>query len=148
MNEKKKRYLLTGGRIAGLLQLSQSRYVICGGITTLVNYMIYAVFLKIHMPYLFGNAIAWAGAVIAAYSMNRRWVFQSRNGIMKEFISFLAMRFLTLLAETVLLWIFVDYLGTNEVVSKVVVSVVTVAANYVLCRFKIFAADSVANRTI
>lgn len=113
-------------------------YVISGGITTLVNYVIYMVLLAVHVPYLPANGISWAGAVMAAYVMNRKWVFHSGNQVIKEFISFVAMRFLTLAAESALLWLSVEQIGMPPLPAKVAVSVVTVLANYVLCRYKIF----------
>ena len=42
-------------------------YIITGGITTGVNYMLYGLFLFFHVPYIASNSIAWTGAVIAAY---------------------------------------------------------------------------------
>lgn len=113
-------------------------YIISGGITTAVNYLIYTILLAFHMPYLPANGIAWAGAVVAAYIMNRRWVFHSHNRIWKEFAAFASMRFLTLAVESALLWLTVEYLMFHPLLSKVVVSVVTVLANYVLCKYGIF----------
>ncbi len=119
-------------------RLTCTRYVVSGGITTLVNYVIYMALLAVHMPYLPANGIAWAGAALAAYGMNRRWVFHSRNGVAREFLSFVSMRFLTLGAESVLLWLAVERIGISPVPAKIAVSVVTVLANYVLCKYKIF----------
>lgn len=113
-------------------------YIVSGGITTLVNYLIYTILLAVHISYLPANGIAWVGAVIAAYIMNRRWVFHSQNHVWKEFTAFAAMRFLTLVVESVLLWLAVEQLGILPLLSKVAVSVVTVLTNYVLCKYGIF----------
>lgn len=121
-----------------ICRLTCTRYVVCGGITTLVNYVIYTLLLAAHMSYLPANGIAWGGAVLAAYAMNRRWVFHSQNRMLREFLGFAGMRFLTLLAESVLLWLAVELIGISPLPAKVAVSVVTVLANYVLCKYKIF----------
>lgn len=113
-------------------------YVVSGGITTLVNYVIYTALLFMHVAYLPANGISWVGAVLAAYAMNRKWVFHSHNRVVKEFFSFVAMRFLTLVVESALLWLFVEQIRISPLPAKVVVSVVTVLANYVLCKYKIF----------
>ena len=76
--------------------------------------------------------------MLAAYAMNRKWVFHSHNRVVKEFFSFVAMRFLTLVVESALLWLFVEQIRISPLPAKVVVSVVTVLANYVLCKYKIF----------
>ena len=46
-------------------------YLISGGITTGVNYLLYAGLLALHIPYLAANSIAWTGAVLTAYILNR-----------------------------------------------------------------------------
>ena len=88
-------------------------YIITGGITTGVNYMLYGLFLFFHVPYIASNSIAWTGAVIAAYVLNRKWVFRSNRRIPEEFFSFAALRFITLLVENVLLWLAVDQLSLS-----------------------------------
>ena len=43
-------------------------YLISGGITTGVNYILYGTLLFLHVPYLTANSIAWVGAVLTARS--------------------------------------------------------------------------------
>ena len=117
-------------------------YLISGGVTTLVNYLIYAALLMMDLPYLWANGISWCGAVLAAYVMNRRWVFHSGNSVGREMFSFIGLRFLTLLSESALLWLMVEKLRVPAFGAKIVVSIVTVLANYLLCKFKIFGKES------
>ena len=42
-------------------------YLISGGITTAVNYVLYGGLLFLHLSYIAANSIAWAGAVLTAY---------------------------------------------------------------------------------
>ena len=72
-------------------------YLISGGVTTGVNYLLYAGLLALHIPYLAANSAAWAGAVLTAYALNRQWVFHSKKHIASELASFAALRFLTIL---------------------------------------------------
>lgn len=113
-------------------------YCVNGGLTTLVNYAIYFLLLKTQVHFLTANTLAWAGAVLFAYFMNRRWVFHSKSRIFQEFFSFVYMRFLTLLVENLLLWLFIELWRISSLPSKILVSVVTVIANYALCKHKIF----------
>ena len=113
-------------------------YIITGGITTGVNYMLYGLFLFFHVPYIAPNSIASTGAVIAAYVLDRKWVFRSNRRIPEEFFSFAALRFITLLVENVLLWLAVDQLSLSLIGSKLIVSVVTVIGNYALCKYRVF----------
>ena len=120
-------------------------YLICGGVTTGVNYLLYAGLLALHIPYLAANSAAWAGAVLTAYTLNRQWVFHSKKHIASELASFAALRFLTLLVENMLLWLLISRMDTAAFPAKLIVSVVTVVGNYVLCKFGIFRKEAVTH---
>lgn len=113
-------------------------YLLSGALTTAVNYMIYGGLLFLHIPWLAANSAAWAGAVLTAYALNRKWVFGSQNQIKTEFISFAGLRLLTLLAENFLLWFLIHPMDINLIPAKLLVSVVTVTGNYALCKYGIF----------
>ena len=113
-------------------------YLISGGVTTGVNYLLYAGFLFLDLPWLASNSIAWAGAVLTAYLLNRYSVFHSGNRVMAELASFVGARFLTLLTEDALLWLLIDALDVSPFPAKLSVSVVTVVGNYILCKYGIF----------
>ena len=99
-------------------------YGIVGVMTTLVNYIVYC--------------IAWMVAVIFAYFSNRKVVFHSSNDMKKECIEFFGLRFMTLLVENLLLAICIDGVHISNLLSKILVSVITVLANYFLCKSHIF----------
>ena len=113
-------------------------YLISGVITTGVNYCLYALLLSFRLPWPAANSAAWAGAVLTAYILNRRLVFCSRGRILREFSAFAALRSATLLAESLLLWLLIDLLLAPAFISKILVSAVTVAGNYVLCKYGVF----------
>lgn len=116
-------------------------YVFVGGCTTLINFVIYwFVITMMDQGWLFANVISWVGAVIFAFWANKHFVFKSANETGKEAYQFFILRLGTLLVESELLFIFIQLLSANEMLSKVVVSVITVVSNYGLCKFKIFAA--------
>lgn len=114
-------------------------YVLVGIVTTLVNFIIYWLVIKIiHYSWLSANIIAWLGAVSFAFWANKHYVFKSVNETGKEAYQFFTLRLATLVVESCLLFIFIQLLGANEMLSKIVVSVITVVSNYGLCKFKIF----------
>ena len=113
-------------------------YLISGVLTTGVNYLLYAGFLAMQIPYLAANSVAWSGAVLTAYILNRRVVFHSEKHVAGELASFAALRFITLIVESVLLWLLISQLDTAAFPAKLAVSVITVIGNYVLCKFGIF----------
>lgn len=121
------------------LQNSQIfRYIMTGGMTTVINYIIYILLTAVSMDYLVANSIAWLGAVIFAYYANRHMVFRSEGNKKQEFVQFFSLRLATLAVENLLLFMFVGYIGAAELPSKIVVSVITVVLNYFACKYSIF----------
>ena len=113
-------------------------YLVSGGITTAVNYILFAGLLFLQLPYLAANSVAWVGAVLTSYMLNRLWVFHSKRQIAGELASFAALRFMTLMIENIMLWLLIDLLNVSTFPAKFIVSVTTVIGNYVLCKFGIF----------
>ena len=114
------------------------RYIMTGGMTTVINYIIYILLTAVSMDYLVANSIAWLGAVIFAYYANRHMVFRSEGSKKQEFVQFFSLRLATLAVENLLLFMFVGYIGAAELPSKIVVSVITVVLNYFACKYSIF----------
>lgn len=128
------------------------RYLITGGMTTAVNYIIYfGLFIAAGRSVAGGtggaadsafslaaNSLAWLGAVIFAYVANRRFVFQSENSILHEFIQFALLRFASLTVENILLYLLLTLMAMPNAAAKISVSVITVILNYAACKYKIF----------
>ncbi len=113
-------------------------YLINGVATTIVNYTIYLSLLHANVNYLTANCAAWVCAVLFAYISNRLFVFHSDNQIGAELVSFVSLRFLTLLLENALLVTLIQWLSLTPGISKILVSFVTVIGNYFFCKSQIF----------
>lgn len=128
------------------LQESQIvRYIMTGGMTTGVNYIIYIGLMALSVNYLMANTIAWLGAVTFAYFANREVVFHSKGDKKQEFLQFFSLRAATLVIENLLLLLLVDFIGAGSLVSKVLVSVITVVLNYFACKYSIFKQGGVSH---
>lgn len=115
-------------------------YLIVGGLTTVVSIGSYAIFAEcLKLNYIISNILSWIFAVIFAYYTNRIFVFKSENkNKTKEFISFVSSRILTLLLDTGLMILLVELLNVNDMISKILVQVIIVIANYVLSKLIVF----------
>ena len=118
-------------------------YLFFGFVTTVVNYGVYALLVRgFHMDVVPANIIAWIVAMIVAFVTNKLWVFESKardvKTVLKEFAEFAIARLITLGIETLLLWIFVDKLGVNDLIMKIITNVIVVILNYVFSKFIIF----------
>lgn len=115
-------------------------YLYIGGLTTLINLIIYNVFNSIGVYYIISNVIAWVAAVIFAFYTNKLIVFQSEKGNndKKEFIMFIICRIGSLVAETIFLLLLVDICNFSEGRSKIFTQVLVVVLNYFFSKFWIF----------
>lgn len=118
-------------------------YVAFGGLTTLVNWVcFYLLTHVIRMDVVPANILSWIAAVAVAYVTNRKWVFDSRASGAKEILveaaEFTGGRLLTMAIETVLLWITVDLAHWNDLLMKVVISIVVIILNYVISKKIVF----------
>ncbi|MDD4407374.1 MAG: HAD-IB family phosphatase [Bacilli bacterium] len=114
-------------------------YLIVGGLTTLVSIGSYAIFSKgMGINYIIANILSWILAVIFAYFSNKWFVFHSENSKLKEGISFITMRFFTLLGDTALMILFVSCLNFDDLIAKIIVQVFVVVSNYLISKFYIF----------
>ncbi len=134
----KKPCLLPANSISKASIQEIASYLLTGGTTTLINYVIYLTLLHFKVNYLAANTIAWIFAVAFAYISNRTFVFHSKNQMGKELISFVSLRFLTLLLENALLILLIQHWLFHPAISKIAVSVFTVIANYMICKCQIF----------
>ena len=118
-------------------------YIFWGGATTVVNYVLYFLCTDVlHLHYLAANGIAWVGAVVFAFLVNKLFVFDSKSWkidvALPEFLKFAGARVLSGFLETALLWLFVDLCRFPDGIVKIGVSVLTVLLNYVLSKLFIF----------
>ncbi len=122
-------------------------YFLYGAFTSLVNVVLYAVFVPV-LGITASNAIAWFGAVVFAFVTNKLFVFDRKcwawRATLKEAGTFLGARILSgileILLPTVLFYIGLDHdlFGIEGFLAKVIVSVVVIILNYVLSKKIVF----------
>ena len=122
-------------------------YLIVGGLTTVISWGAKFLF---NIIFYAGTAhptsvqnfilsvVNWVAGVAAAYPMNRRWVFQSKNPhILAEASGFVASRVATLLLDIVVMQILVR-LGMNFYVATVISAILVIIGNYVFSKLFVF----------
>ena len=118
-------------------------YGFWGVITTLVNYAVFFVCLRLFdINYLISNTVSWVCAVTFAFITNKIFVFNSIDWSMAklkaEVLPFFLGRIFSLIVETVILYVLVDGLSLNSEIMKVFTNLVVVAINYFISKFMIF----------
>ena len=118
-------------------------YVIFGILTTIVNLISYYFFSNIiSINYLISNMISWIISVLFAYITNKFYVFNSKDTskdiIIKEFIKFVNCRLTSGIIEMILLFLLVDMLAVNDIISKLVIGVIVVILNFIFSKLFVF----------
>ena len=117
-------------------------YLFFGGCTTLINIISFIIFRQFKLSVDVSNIIAWLIAVIFAFITNKLFVFDSKNTdrktVMKETISFLIARVISLGIDTGLLHLMIDFMKIHEVIAKVISNIVVIIVNYIFSKLFIF----------
>lgn len=116
-------------------------YLLVGILTTIVSLGSFWLIRKA-LPFInenIANIASIALAILTAYASNRKYVFKStEKNIFKEFVSFCSGRLVTMLVETVSFYVFATFLGLDEMLVKIAISVVIVILNYIISKVFVF----------
>lgn len=114
-------------------------YLICGFLTFIVSMLIYALLSEaLRINVLISNVLTWIIAVYFAFTVNRRFVFESNNKITDELLQFYSGRIVTLLIEQVILYIFIIRLSFDNLIIKLIAQIIIIILNYIISKFIVF----------
>ena len=115
-------------------------YLIFGLLTTLISIISFVICNKIlNISWGVGNVISWILSVSFAYVTNRIFVFKSKKkNILKEMIFFFGFRVLSLIIDMICMFILINILSVDSVVSKVIVQIIVVLLNYLFSKIFVF----------
>ncbi len=128
-------------------------YLICGVLTTLVNFVCYNLLIAQfgHRYWFWLNAIAIIISIIFAYAVNRRYVFRSKQAVLPEICSFFISRgLISLIFEQGGMYLLIEilafdpvstFLGIKLYWSKILVQFLVVAGNYLVGKLFVFKSD-------
>lgn len=119
------------------------RYVFFGGLTTLVNLGVYY-FLRLvfDMNLVIANIISVAAAILFAYFVNSRFVFESKADKLwerfLELVKFVSARLSTMVIEVGGVWFMADVLHMSDMWGKLIIQFIILVLNYVFSKFLVF----------
>lgn len=116
------------------------RYGFWGGVTSLLNLVLFFLFVHMGIPYLISNISTYWIAVIVSYFFNKKFVFKrdEEKKNCKELIKYFLVRILSVLADSSLLWISVDIFMFNIMISKSAISIFIIMLTYFLNKLFVF----------
>ncbi len=110
------------------------KFFIVGVVATIIDFIIYYIcYNKINLDPLIANIISFSISVIYNYIASVKWVFDTDKNKNKKvlFIEFISLSILGLLLTELLLFIFINKLSFNEMVSKIIATIVTMVFNFI-----------------
>lgn len=118
-------------------------YLFFGICTTIVNIITY--YLSAHilsLSVILSTCLAWLVSVIFAYITNKWWVFESKSlrlkAVIQEILSFTGCRLFTGACDLLIMLIFVDSLGMDDLFVKIASNILAVVLNYIFSKMIIF----------
>ena len=128
--------------IKKLYASSVVRYVFFGGCTTLVNLISFYVLRKLRVGLNIANVISIILAILFAYVVNSRFVFQDKCQTLADhirpFCKFISARLMTMVIEVGGVGLLVAKLGMNDMVGKFATQFIVLILNYVFSKFFVF----------
>lgn len=128
-----------------ILQFYQNdviRYVFFGGCTTLVNLVCFFVLRKCRVELNIANLISIITAILFAYVVNSRYVFQDKCETFKDhirpFCKFISARLVTMVIEVGGVWLLVEVCKMNDMAGKLITQFIVLALNYIFSKFFVF----------
>ena len=122
---------------------AQILYLFFGGLTTVVNIIIYGGMRQLfHTTPQVSYWVAWILAVLFAYFTNRSWVFNSQARGIGEFIAelfrFILARVVTGIIGDGILAFGVHILHQNDFIWNIIQNIFVIVSNYILAKWMIF----------
>ena len=118
-------------------------YIFFGGCTTIINVILYYISTRWMGIGIVGSTLlAWWVSVLFAYITNRILVFRSHNkeirAIVFELAFFVACRLLTGVLDLLIMYLFVEQFGWQDMIMKLLSNLIVILTNYIASRLLIF----------
>lgn len=131
------------GKIRDLYENSIIRYIFFGGCTTLVNVLsFYVLRTFLHLSLNPANVISIILAILFAYVVNSRYVFQDPCQSLRDHIlpfgKFISARLLTMVIEVGGVWFLVGVLHWKDMIGKIATQILVMVLNYVFSKVFVF----------
>lgn len=117
------------------------RYGLCGGITTLINLVLFYFLAEWGIYYLLANAIAYYIAVIINFYLNYYFVFAEKTKektLVRKLWEFCLLRTASLGIDTILFFALVSICGMNRYIGRILLSIAIILFNFAWSKKKIF----------
>jgi putative flippase GtrA len=106
------------------------KFVLVGIMTTALNFVIFAICLKLGLHYLPAAIVAFAIATINSYTWNRIWTFRAGKHRNERLAKFTVVQLVGLSINLVVLSFLVESFSMNELVAQLLANGFVVLSNF------------------
>ena len=118
------------------------RYFIVGGAAAIVDCLLFAVFTRyFHVPWFLSSLLSFTAATLVNYALSVRFVFNSGVRFKRrhhEVSAVFFVSFVGLLINQMSLWYFIELVGVDPLVSKIIGTGIVFFWNYGSRRYFVF----------
>lgn len=122
------------------LYLQLIRFLMAGGLATLLNSLIFSGLAWGGMPYQLAMAAGFVSGAVFGYFLNSRFTFGAASRSLRQGLGYVAVNAFSLLAGVIALTLLVDHAGLWLPLAAVLVICLTTCTNYLGSRYIVFAA--------
>jgi putative flippase GtrA len=116
--------------IRALLAREQVRFLVVGGVNTLVGYGFFALIL-LFAGYLVSLYLSYAVAVSVAFVLHRRFTFRVSGNVAVDFARFVGVYVVSLAVNTAVLPLLVEVAGFHPLAAQAIALLITTLISYV-----------------
>ncbi|WP_196048921.1 GtrA family protein [Clostridium saudiense] len=115
------------------------KFGLVGVLNTSINWIVFIILNMLGMYYIFSNIIAYSLSTLNSYIWNSKWVFKYSGDDVKETTAkFIILNIIGLILNTCILYILVDIIGLNKIVSLIITTVIVMILNYFINKLWVF----------
>lgn len=115
-----------------LTSLSFARFLVSGGVNTVLTYGTYLLLLKL-FSYKIAYTISYLGGILLAFVLSRYFVFKSHRGA-KSVILFPFIYVIQYVLSIVIIWTWVEKLGLNAAIAPLISITLTIPVTFLLSK--------------
>ncbi len=116
-----------------------ARFIIVGGLCSVVYYVLYSVLLFSSVQYQLASCISYVSGTITSYFLNKKWTFRSGNSHSLKQVSLFILNYVTALSVNLaVLTLLVSQFNINKFISAIFAIGFSAAASYLGNRFVVF----------
>lgn len=114
-------------------------YIIVGGIATVAEWVVFFLLGKVSCHYAVATAIAYILSTFVNWLAGRILVFkESKQPIIKEILSVYLASIVGLLLNLLIMWVAVDLISINEMLSKIAATGIVFVYNFLVRKLLIY----------